>query len=98
MTVPTRPAQDASDSFTDPTGEALWDAAERKAGAVHAAALKAQATAGGLCFEAYLPPDIAVWLLGLIERGTFMDPSEAVFVMPGGQQELVAYPDLGVSC
>ena len=94
MTVATRAAQDAGDPLTDATGEALWDAAERKAGAVHAAALKAQAAAGGLRFEAYLPPDMAVWLLGLIERGTFIDPSEAVFVMLGEQQELATYPDL----
>jgi hypothetical protein len=80
------------------TGDALWDAADRKAGAVHAAALKAQADAGGLRFEPYLPPDMAVWLLGLIERGSFMDPSEAVFVMLGEQQEPSPIPICGVSC
>lgn len=89
-----RLATDATDPVADGTGEALWDAAERKTGAIHAAALKAQAAAGGLRFEAYLPSDMAVWLLGLIERGTFKDPSEAVFVMMGEQQELVTYPDL----
>jgi len=94
MTERSRPATDAIDPFADETGEELWDAAERKAGAIRAAALKARAAAGGLRFEAYLPPDMAVWLLELIERGTFKDPSEAVFVMVGEQQELAAYPDL----
>jgi len=94
MTERSGPATDAIDPFADETGEALRDAAERKAGAIHAAALKAQAAAGGLRFEAYLPPDMAVGLLELIERGTFKDPSEAVFVMVGEQQELAAHPDL----
>ena len=70
MTERSRPATDAIDPFADETGEELWDAAERKAGAIRAAALKARAAAGGLRFEAYLPPDMAVWLLDLIERGS----------------------------
>jgi hypothetical protein len=74
--------------------EEPFDAALRRAGAAQAAALKAQAAAGGLRFAAYLPPDLAVWLLGLVEKGVFMDPSEAVFVMLGEQQNLDAYPDL----
>jgi antitoxin ParD1/3/4 len=84
MTKPTDPAiADPDDPFTDGNGERLWDAAERNAGAAHATALKAQAAAGGLRFEAYLPPDMAVWLLELIEQGTFKDPDEAAFVMLG---------------
>jgi len=94
MTEPSHPAEDAGSPFTDGYGQPLWDAAERKAGAAHAAALKAQAAEGGLRFEAYLPPDMAVWFLGLIERGTFKDPDEAVFVMLGEQEDLAAYPDL----
>jgi len=34
-----------------------------------ARALREQAGKGGLRFEAYLPPDLAEWLLDLIERG-----------------------------
>ena len=70
------------------------DLAERRAGAAHAAALKEQARQGGLRFDAYLPSALAVWLLDLIARGRFADPSEAVFVMLGEQQELEQYPDL----
>src|SRR3546814_10318758 len=44
-----------------------------------AKALREQARAGGLRFEAYLPPALADWLLERIERGTFADPGEAVF-------------------
>jgi antitoxin ParD1/3/4 len=59
-----------------------------------ARALREQARAGGLRFEAYLPPELAEWLLGLIARGVFIDPSEAVFVMLGEQQELEPHADL----
>src|SRR5258708_37587861 len=45
-------------------------------------------------FEAYLPPDLADWLLGMIERGDFVDPSEAVFVILGVHQELEPHADL----
>jgi antitoxin ParD1/3/4 len=82
------------DGRPDEVDDELYDAAERRAGAAHAAALKEQAEAGGLRFEAYLPSDLAVWLLASIARGDFMDPSEAVFVMLGEQQDLAAYPDL----
>ena len=91
MREPVRPAMDP---FTDGNGEELWDAAERRAGAAHAAGLRDQAAAGGLRFEVYLPPEMALWLLGLIEQGTFKDPDEAAFVMLGEQQGLTAYPDL----
>ena len=67
---------------------------ERRAGAAHAATLKAQAAAGSLRFEAFLPSEFAVRLLDLIEKGVFKDPSEAVFVMLGDKQDLAAYPDL----
>jgi antitoxin ParD1/3/4 len=53
-----------------------------------------QAEKGGLRFSAYLPPGLADWLLGLIEKGTFHDPSEAVFVILGEHQDLEAHTDL----
>lgn len=62
--------------------------------AVQAQTLMAQAEAGGLRFEAYLPPGLAVWLLGLIEQGVFTSPSEAVFVMLGEQRDLEPHHDL----
>ncbi len=45
-----------------------------------ARALKATAAKDGLKFEAYLTPNIATWVLEMVERGDFIDPSEAVFV------------------
>ena len=72
-----------------------WPSAEIKAGGIaQAKALREQATKGGLRFEAYLPPGIAEWLLGLIEQGVFLDPSEAVFVILGEHQELEPHLDL----
>jgi hypothetical protein len=59
-----------------------------------AKALREQARAGGLRFEVYLPPDLADWVLGFVEDGVFTDPSEAVFVMLGEQQELEPHADL----
>src|SRR6266850_3743114 len=59
-----------------------------------ARALRVQASKGGLRFEAYLPPDLAEWLLDLIERGVFGDPSEAVFVMLGEHRDLEPHDDL----
>ena len=41
----------------------------------HARALREQVRAGGLRFEAYLPPALADWLLDHIERGMFADGS-----------------------
>jgi antitoxin ParD1/3/4 len=72
-----------------------WPSAEIKAGSIaQAKALREQATKGGLRFEAYLPPQLADWLLGLIEQGTFRDPSEAVFVILGEHEELAPHADL----
>jgi antitoxin ParD1/3/4 len=56
--------------------------------------LRDQARQGGLRLEAFLPPVLADWLLSLVERGVFTDPSEAVFVMLGEQQELEPHADL----
>jgi hypothetical protein len=75
--------------------QACWPSAEEKARSVaQAKALREQAKKGGLSFEAYLPPELADWLLGLIERGEFLDPSEAAFVILGEHQELEPHADL----
>ena len=72
-----------------------WPSAEMKASSIaQAKALREQAKQGGLRFEAYLPPRLAEWLLGVIEEGTFISPSEAVFVFLGEHQELVPHADL----
>lgn len=72
-----------------------WPSAEAKAKSIdQAKALRKQAKKGGLRFEAYLPPQLADWLLGLIEQGTFLDPSEAVFVILGEHEELEPHADL----
>jgi antitoxin ParD1/3/4 len=72
-----------------------WPSAEEKAKNVaQAIALREQAKAGGLRFSVYLPPGLAEWMLGLVENGTFVDPSEAVFVMLQEAQELEPHHDL----
>jgi len=59
-----------------------------------AKALREQARAGGLRFEAYLPGSMADWLLEQVERGGFADPSEAVFVMAQNFIEMEPHRDL----
>jgi hypothetical protein len=54
----------------------------------------AQAQEGGLRFETYLPPQLADWLLGLIDRGVFSSPDEAAFVILGEHRELEPHADL----
>ncbi len=76
------------------TGPDHDDHAERQRAAERARALHAQAEADGLRFEAYLPSDLATWILDKIARGVFADPSEAVFVILGEQQELEPHADL----
>jgi hypothetical protein len=72
-----------------------WDGPEAKAARVaQAQALKEPAGKGGLRFEAYLPPGLAEWLLDLIGRGVFTDPSEAVFVILGEHRDLEPHADL----
>jgi len=72
-----------------------WPSPEEKAKNIaQAKALRTQAEKGGLRFSAYLPPGLADWLLGLIEKGTFIEPSEAVFVMLREAQELEPHHDL----
>ena len=72
-----------------------WPTAEQKARNIaQAKALKEIAQKGGLRFEAYLPPGLAEWLLGLIEQGVFVDPSEATFVILGEHKDLEPHADL----
>jgi antitoxin ParD1/3/4 len=79
---------------TDMEKEA-WPTAEQKQKCVaQAKALRKQAAEGGLRFEAYLPPQLAEWLLERIEKGVFLDPSEAVFVLLGEYEELEPHTDL----
>ena len=58
------------------------------------ASVRRQAAAGGLRFEAYLPPDLAEWVIGLVEQGVFHSPSEAVFVSMQSFRELEAHPEV----
>jgi hypothetical protein len=72
-----------------------WDSPEAEvARSTQAGALREQAGKGGLRFEAYLPSDLAEWLLDLIERGMYSDPSEAVFVILGEHRDLEPHADL----
>jgi antitoxin ParD1/3/4 len=75
--------------------EEIWPTAEQKEACVaQAKALRKQAAEGGLRFEAYLPPQLAEWLWGRIEKGVFLDPSEAVFVVLGEHKDLESHVDL----
>ena len=75
--------------------EKIWPTAELKGACVaQAKALRKQAAEGGLRFEAYLPPQLAEWLLGRIEKGVFLDPREAVFVLLGEHEDLEPHIDL----
>lgn len=56
--------------------------------------LRDQASKGGLRFEVYLPSDLAAWMLDMIERGIFISPSEAAFVIFGEHEELEPHADL----
>ena len=59
-----------------------------------AKALRDQARAGGLRFEAYLPGELADWLLERVERGMFVDPSEAVFAIVRNLIDMEPHRDL----
>ena len=62
--------------------------------AAQAKHLQAQARSGGLRFEVYLPPSLAVWLLDLIERDLFADPREAVFAILSEHRDMEPHTDL----
>ena len=64
------------------------DPADKAHSIEQAKRLRNQVAEGGLRFEAYLPPSLALWLLDLIEHVKFLDPSEAVFVILGEHEEL----------
>lgn len=73
----------------------MWPTPEQKAAYIaQAKALRKQAAEGGLRFEAYLPPQLAEWLLERIEKGVFLDPREAVFVLLGEYEDLEPHTDL----
>ena len=81
--------------MTDTDDAFEWPDPADKAHAVEQAKrLRNQVAKGGLRFEAYLPPSLALWLLDLIEQGKFLDPSEAVFVILGEHKELEPHADL----
>lgn len=65
-----------------------------KARIEQAQSLREQAAAGGLRCEVFLIPSLATWMLEMVERGDFIDPSEAVFVFLQQAQELQKYPDI----
>ena len=73
------------DATHDPTAEARIAEARE---------LRPQARRGGLCFYAYLPPDLADWLLDQIEHGVFSNPSEAVIVTLGERRGHESQADL----
>ena len=66
----------------------------RRHGAAQAVALREKAAAGGVVFEAYLPPEFASWILDKVASGVFANPSEAVFVILGEYYELEPHADL----
>jgi antitoxin ParD1/3/4 len=73
----------------------MWPTPEQKEACIaQAKALRKQAAEGGLRFEAYLPPQLAEWLLERIEKGVFLDPREAVFVLLGEYEDLEPHTDL----
>ncbi len=72
-----------------------WPSVEEKADNIaQAKTLREQAKTAGMRFNVYLPPELADWLLGLVEKGTFTDPSEAVYVMLQEARELEPHRDL----
>jgi hypothetical protein len=68
--------------------------ADRARDIAQAKALREQACKGGLRFEVFLPPGLAEWVLDFVERGVFVDPSAAVFVILGEHQDLEPHGDL----
>ena len=80
--------------MTDTDTPEWRDPADKAHAVEQAKQLRNQVNEGGLRFEAYLPPNLALWLLDLIEQGKFLDPSEAVFVILGEHKELESHADL----
>ena len=82
------------EAMTDTDAPEWPDPADKAHAVEQAKWLRNQVAEGGLRFEAYLPPSLALWLLDLIEQDTFLDPSEAVFVILGEHKELEPHADL----
>lgn len=80
--------------MTGSDGSAWPDSADRAHAMEQVRQLRDQVGKGGLRFEAYLPPSLALWLLDRIEQGQFLDPSEAVFVILGEHEDLEPHADL----
>ena len=80
--------------MTDTDAPEWPDPADKAHAVEQAKQLRDQAAKGGLRFEAYLPPSLALWLLDRIEQGKFLDPSEAVFVILGEHEDLEPHADL----
>jgi antitoxin ParD1/3/4 len=59
-----------------------------------AKAFKKIAAESGLKFDVYLPSGLAVWILDMVEKGIFIDPSEAIFVLMGQAKDLDPHDDL----
>ena len=79
----------------DGEDDASWETPAAAAARVaQARALRERVATGGLRFEAYLPSDLALWVLDRVERGIFTSPSEAVFVLMGQARELDPHHDL----
>lgn len=83
-----------NETMTDTDAPEWPDPADKAHAVERARRLRNQVTEGGLRFEAYLPPSLALWLLDRIEQGQFIDPSEAVFVILGEHKELEPHADL----
>lgn len=80
--------------MTDDVSDGWRTQAQRENDIAQAKALREQAAKGGLSFEVFLPSGMAEWILDYVERGVFIDPSEAVFVMLGEYQDYELHEDL----
>ena len=80
--------------MTDTDAPEWPDPADKAHAVEQAKRLRNQVAEGGLRFEAYLPPSLALWLLDRIEGQKYLDPSEAVFVILGEHEELEPHADL----
>ena len=79
----------------DPDTQGDWRTpADRARDIAQAKALREQATKGGLRFEVFLPSGLAEWVLDFVERGVFVDPSQAVLVILGEHRDLEPHHDL----
>lgn len=77
--------------------DTVWPSPDgRNEARLQAQELRDRAREGGLRFQTYLPPEIALWLLDHVEKGTFHDPSEAAFVLFTEAKELEPHADLRI--